>query len=616
MYRFVERHIRSKRYYEDQIDNDRKPLLTTGKKVLLGLLFSVMVVCLSVFATLKVQTTSADNPTLKFKREKQATENPTITEQLTNVLAGKKGQDFNFNIGMRNDFRMQDCKGTNFKLTFPDIDYAFFGYNILRGYPLSNGHDPGFTFPIFKTDYSEGKQTSDCRYSIPHGLVVVPDVSCITSFTSSTARNKYEFSKSLSNTANAKGGGFFGVSFSASYGYKTSTSEMSAGENVKILSTAKCIYYYTELIRENIPRFTQQFLTWVRKLDKSDDPQTYLDFFHRYGTHYPTYTTFGARLTYEHTMKSSDYQKKTEKGTNVAVQASYSGLFSVSGGFNMDTNQKKDISEFSSSVTTRTVTVGAPPPSNGDAMTWASSVKESPVPMQYELSPIHTLFSDEYMGALGVNHKKIADKMRNATSDYCKYLLKRGIVDSCDPLKPGLMLEYTSLAYFYNNVPAKSVSECIDLCENEKDCIAMAYCTECNNRYNSFHVCYMYNPKNNPKGMSGISKLGSQRWDSVIFTFKIEYYLQLDHTAVRGISRLPAAKSMRVTDSAECKWLCIRDSFCVAYTFCICPKRKHKCLTYAEHRIHGLKNDKESTTVFITRNRRRLMVKPPWKNEN
>ncbi|CAC5388372.1 unnamed protein product [Mytilus coruscus] len=169
---------------------------------------------------------------------------------------------------------------------------------------------------------------------------------------------------------------------------------MSAGENVKILSTAKCIYYYTELIRENLPRFTEQFLTWVRKLDKTDDQQTYLDFFHRYGTHYPTYTTFGARLTYEHTMKSSDNQKKKNRK-------------SVSEDFNMDTNQEKAILEFSSSVTTRTVTVGAPPPSNGDAMTWSSSVKESPVPMQYELSPMHTLFTDKYMENLGVNHKKI-----------------------------------------------------------------------------------------------------------------------------------------------------------------------------------------------------------------
>ncbi|XP_052065202.1 uncharacterized protein LOC127704995 [Mytilus californianus] len=618
MYR-LERYNRENEESEDKISKniiDRKKVLTSGKKIILGLLFTGVLVCLSVFTTRKMKTTSEENIDLKLKREEKHIEKPKYTEQHKNVLSGKKGQDFNLNIGMRNDFRMQDCKATNFKQTFPDIDYAFFGYNILRGYPLSNGHDPGFTFPIFKTDYSEGKQTSDCRYSIPHGLVVVPDVSCITSFTSSTAKNKYEFSKSLSYTANVKGGGFFGVSFSASYGYKTSTSEMSSGENVKILSTAKCIYYYTELIQENIPRFTQQFLTWVRKLNKSDDPQTYLDFFHRYGTHYPTYTTFGARLTYEHTMKSSDYQKKTEKGTNVAVQASYSGLFSVSGGFNMDTTQKESISEFSNSVTTRTITVGAPPPSNGDAMTWSSSVKESPVPMQYELSPMHTLFTDKYMGELGVNHKKIAEKMKNATSDYCKYLLKRGLVDSCDPLKPGLMLEHTSMSFHYVNAKAKTLSECIDLCENELDCIAMTYCTECSKSSLYFHVCYKYNTKNNPKGIHGASTSDGRRWNSVIFTFKIKSYVELDKTAVRGISRLPVRKSKAVTDAAECKWLCIRDAYCVAYTFCKCPKRKSKCLTYAEHRIHGLKRDTESTTYFIDRNRRHWMVKPPWKKGN
>ncbi|CAG2255577.1 unnamed protein product [Mytilus edulis] len=121
--------------------------------------------------------------------------------------------------GMKQDNQLQQCKGSQFKRTFPDIDYAFFGYNILFGYPLANGHDPGFTYPIFEADYSEGRQTSDCRYIIPNGLVVVPDVSCVTSFTSTTIQNKYELSKALSVSATVNGGAY-GASFSASAGYK------------------------------------------------------------------------------------------------------------------------------------------------------------------------------------------------------------------------------------------------------------------------------------------------------------------------------------------------------------------------------------------------------------
>jgi len=106
---------------------------------------------------------------------------------------------------VRLDSRLQDCQDAHWKRSFPDLDYAFFGYDILKGYPLASGHDPGFTHPIFLSDYESGKQTSDCRYSVPKGLVVVPDVSCVTSFSSKVIRNRLEMSKSLQAAANVEG---------------------------------------------------------------------------------------------------------------------------------------------------------------------------------------------------------------------------------------------------------------------------------------------------------------------------------------------------------------------------------------------------------------------------
>ncbi|CAG2212323.1 unnamed protein product [Mytilus edulis] len=248
-------------------------------------------------------------------------------------------------------------------------------------------------------DYNQDRQTSDCRYNIPNGVVVVPDVSCVTSFSSTTIQNKYELSKALAVSASANAGGY-GASFSASAGYKESSSELESGEVVKILSTAKCNSYFSKLLEDNIPRFTESFITWINRLNNSESNAIYIDFYNRYGTHYLTYTTFGARFTYEHTMKSKDFQTKQEQGLNVAVQASYSGIYSVGAGFNMDSSQKEAASEFSKSVTTETITVGAPPPANGDTMTWASTVKESPVPMGYKLRSIIDLFTDEYMKTL------------------------------------------------------------------------------------------------------------------------------------------------------------------------------------------------------------------------
>lgn len=107
--------------------------------------------------------------------------------------------------GVRQDSRLQECQEAHWKRSFPDLDYAFFGYDILKGYPLAIGHDPGFTHPIFLSKYSTGKQTSDCRYSVPEGLIVVPDVSCVTSFASKLIRNRLEMSSSLSTAAHVEG---------------------------------------------------------------------------------------------------------------------------------------------------------------------------------------------------------------------------------------------------------------------------------------------------------------------------------------------------------------------------------------------------------------------------
>lgn len=111
-------------------------------------------------------------------------------------------------LGVRLDSQLQACQETYWKRSFPDLDYALFGYDILKGYPLATGHDPGFTRPIFVADYSSGGQTSDCRYSVPEGMLVIPDVSCVTSFSSKVIRNKLEMSKSLSAAANIEGAVF------------------------------------------------------------------------------------------------------------------------------------------------------------------------------------------------------------------------------------------------------------------------------------------------------------------------------------------------------------------------------------------------------------------------
>ena len=103
------------------------------------------------------------------------------------------------------DSNWQDCRGSKYKKGFPDLDYVFYGYDILNGYPMSAGRDPGFTHPIFKANYSSLEQTTDCRYSLPQGVNAMPSESCVVSFHSSLLRNKEEMDTSLSTQAQVSG---------------------------------------------------------------------------------------------------------------------------------------------------------------------------------------------------------------------------------------------------------------------------------------------------------------------------------------------------------------------------------------------------------------------------
>ena len=94
----------------------------------------------------------------------------------------------------------------------------------------------------------------------------------------------------------------------------------------------------------------------------------------------------------------------------MTARASYSGLFSAGGGFSLDSEQQAAASEFNKKVETSTVTVGSAPPSNGDAMTWASVVKESPVPIKYKLRPIADLFTAKF----GNNKQTVYAKLKDA----------------------------------------------------------------------------------------------------------------------------------------------------------------------------------------------------------
>ena len=213
-----------------------------------------------------------------------------------------------------NPYVIRDCYGENLKSSFPDLGYALLGYNVLRGYPLANGHDPGFTLPIFTANYSRPRSKADCRFSLPLGLMVLPDVSCVTDFSSTIVKSSYEFSEFLSMTAQARFNGW-GYKFSASAGYKTSTSTMANTESIYIISEARCNYYFSNLDPIKPPPLHPSLIESVRRLEENIYvEESFFDFFDHYGTHFLTAVTFGAKFTQQHKMSVATYNGgKTER---------------------------------------------------------------------------------------------------------------------------------------------------------------------------------------------------------------------------------------------------------------------------------------------------------------
>lgn len=519
------------------------------------------------------------------------------------------------------DMQYQHCKGPYLKQAFPNIGYALFGYNILRGFPLTPGHDPGFTYPIFKADYTKGLLSADCRYFVPDGLVMVPDISCLISFSSTTAHTMYEYTNALgvyvsldgaigsamvklpSGVKNLMAGkipSLWGASFSASVGYRRVSSSMSSEQSIFILSSAKCNYYFSKLVADKAPTFDDAFITWIHKLNKAgSNSEVYFDFFNTYGTHFPMEVTFGARLALEHKMTSRDYARLIGTGVDINLAASYYGKFSLSGNLGVSTSQQKTVQTFSETVKTTMIPVGATPPADGNVLAWASEVKDNPVPTAYKLTSIENLFTDKYMKTFSVDYDKIYKNIVNFKLGYCAFLRETGQIESCDSLVPGTLIENTRLDGQYRETAVSATSDCIDTCLKDTYCIAVTFCTSCSSTDSSYMTCYMFEERSETP-LSIKTMEPNAVWQTTVFSEKLASAIRLSDVRILGISRNLEKEVISGLDRNRCRKVCVDDAYCTAVTFDENAAEDFKCKMYQKEMITGLKIDSGVDTYFFS----------------
>ncbi|XP_053385103.1 uncharacterized protein LOC128550313 isoform X2 [Mercenaria mercenaria] len=308
-------------------------------------------------------------------------------------------------------------------------------------------------------------------------------------------------------------------------------------------------------------------------------------------------------------MSSSKYESERKSGVNVAVQASYSGLFSVGASFNLDSEQRQAASNFSKSVETKTITVGAAPPANGDAMVWASEVKASPVPTAYELSSIELLFTDRYMKNLNVNYERIRNNIETKKHEYCLYLLRQGKIESCDSLVAGIELVKTRLFGHYKEMQVALSTKCIEKCLDEIQCVAVTFCHICTVDSYSYNTCYMYS-EIEYQTYAEHTETEDSIWQSNIFPEKLRSQIEFNNTAIVGVPRGYENDRDKNASLEECHLLCLKDAHCVAYTHCDCPKNIVKCNMYSKGRISGLENEPDTKSFFISSHQNILKSTP------
>ncbi|XP_025100081.1 uncharacterized protein LOC112567601 [Pomacea canaliculata] len=229
-------------------------------------------------------------------------------------------------------------------LQLQGMDYSLFGYNSLKGCPLTSGRDPGFTLPIFSGEFHV---TPDFRYSVPRGVVLSHDVSCDTSFTSKVVETPYDLTKVLTVTARL-GRDKWGPPFSASQHFHKLSAQLT--QHVLVVSTAVCSLYDLTLLLTEPPSFHLSFADWMIKLNNTDDEDKYLQFLDTYGTHFVSKARFGASITVIYKMDDNVYRLLTEDHVTSAASYSAPELF----GYReiLTSDQQKAIAEFRNHKTT------------------------------------------------------------------------------------------------------------------------------------------------------------------------------------------------------------------------------------------------------------------------
>ncbi|PVD27543.1 hypothetical protein C0Q70_12705 [Pomacea canaliculata] len=476
-----------------------------------------------------------------------------------------------------------------------NADFLLYGYNSLKGCPLVSGRDPGFTFPIFSADYSTSHVTPDGEVLVPRELLLSPDVSCVTSFTSKTVETPYDLTKLLTATATLGDDGGWGPPFSASQDFRQFSEDLR--KHVLVVSRATCsLHHVTHLLQKPLP-LHPMFVDWVLRLNNTDDEDAYLQFIDTYGTHFVSRARSGASFTLVHKMEEDVYRQHTEG--HVTAAASYSSAALLGQYETLTSDHKRAADDFRNQVETMTVAVGAPPPSDGDSLRWLTAADNHPVTISYEVSSLDVLFSKPFMGEgsalerYAIDHVGMRNMVLATKQKYCKYLKTKELVGDCEHLTPGLSLLHTRLMGHSDYTPAASADLCVEKCHQLPDCVAVTVCSGCDTNDIGHNDCRVFRFGNIHSAVT------DPQWQTTILVNKLKTLLKVQNTTAVVDPRSESSPALTVTSARDCLTSCVQDASCVGFTLSDTSGRISKCTRLTDLPV-SLKQEAGATVYFLS----------------
>ena len=153
-----------------------------------------------------------------------------------------------------------------------------------------------------------------------------PDESCSIYFASKTLNNTSNFEQVI-NSSLSFGIGNDNMSFSINYDYHKFKQAVEDGYHKFIVSTADCFYYSTKLKMSRLPKFSQEMLVWLDKLNTSFSSFTPMStslLYEYFGTHFPTKVSYGASFTMIDKLTNSAFNPLEKNNENINALASLS----------------------------------------------------------------------------------------------------------------------------------------------------------------------------------------------------------------------------------------------------------------------------------------------------